>query len=139
MTFYFLTYLLLTKVTNFSSRIENKGLTNEFKNQDIDSSIRYGYDERFFNKNSNITDEINNLEEEELIRISENFKKKEILSTLELINDKIKESRVCHPDTPYLQRNIISDDLKYYLDYLDEMSNSNIWKDLINDFYYDSF
>ena len=139
MTFYFLTYLLLTKVTNFSSRNENKGLTNEFKNQDIDSSIRYGYDERFFNKNSSKVNEICNLEKEELFRISENFKKREILSTLELINDKIKKTRVCHPNNPYLQRNIISDDLKYYLDYLDEMSNSNIWKDLIDDFYDDSF
>ena len=110
----------LLLVTNNSNKLNYIG--NDLKNPVFDSDIRYGYDERFFNKTEN---------NDELIKISLDIKRQNLLKTLELLNNKIKISKIYNPEI--LEEINELKNLLFEVNIINSNNNSGIWKDIIDD------
>ena len=110
----------LLLVTNNSNKLNYIG--NDLKKPVFDSDIRYGYDERFFNKTEN---------NEELIKISLDIKRQNLLKTLELLNNKIKISKIYNPEI--LEEINELKNLLFEVNIINSNNNSGIWKDIIDD------
>tara|TARA_B100001248_G_C27398076_1_gene467284 strand:+ start:154 stop:549 length:396 start_codon:yes stop_codon:yes gene_type:complete len=128
---FLISLIVLSNRTNI--RFENNknlpnlnNLSKDFKKITFDEDTKGGYDSRFFNS-TNINDKRN----DELFLISKNYKIKNTLKTLELINQQIKSSKVNHPNHPLLKNLPIGtydfvDDIDIWQDLADQWDNNLI-------------
>ena len=105
-----------------SNIIINK--TRDLSNSELDSDLRKGYDERYDNpiKNSSVFKD----DENSIYSIDRNYRIKNTLKTLELLNSQIITSKIYQPDNPFLNKFILNS----ISDLIDKNSS---WDDLIRD------
>ena len=109
------------KIQN-SNIIINK--TGDLSNSELESDLRKGYDERYDNpiKNSSVIEN----DKDSIYSIYRNYRIKNTIKTLELLNSQIMTSKVYQPNNPYLNQYILNS----ISDLIDKNSS---WDDLIRD------
>ena len=122
--------IVLMLATNPQSR--PPALSNELKTSELGSKILTGYDNKF---NNTVNGKYSQSESEELTKLIENFNKFKSLTTLELINDEMKKTKIMDPNSLEHYKLKFCNN-KYIMDIIDELennSNKTHWDKLIED------